>query len=213
MKILSGEFVTSIATGGSLPPSERTVVALVGRSNVGKSSLINALVKRRVARAGTAPGVTRLLNVYRVCLSGGSRGNKSLTLVDLPGYGYARGGEQARHRFNKLTTEFFTGMVKPSTRLGSSAHTARLAGAILVVDSRHPGLDSDLAAHSWLVDRHCPLVVVATKSDQLKRSIEQRITRDHERALGCNVLRVSSKTGDGIKPLWTELTRLVADLL
>jgi GTP-binding protein len=213
VKILRGEFVTSIATGGSLPPSERTVVALVGRSNVGKSSLINALVKRRVARAGTAPGVTRLLNVYRVCLSGGSRGNKSLTLVDLPGYGYARGGEQARHNFNKLTTEFFTEMVQPPTRLGSSIDTARLAGAILVVDSRHPGLDSDLAAHSWLINRHCPLVVVATKIDQLKRSIEQRVTRDHEIALGCDVLRVSSKTGDGIKPLWTALTRLVADLL
>ena len=213
MKILSGEFVTSIATGGSLPSSERAVVALVGRSNVGKSSLINTLVKRRVARAGTAPGVTRLLNVYRVCLSAGSRGTKSLTLVDLPGYGYARGGEQARHRFNKLTTEFFTVMVEQTTRLGLSTGTTRLAGAILTVDSRHPGLDSDLAAHAWLVERHCPLIVVATKSDQLKRSIKQRVTRDHEIALGCDVLRVSSKTGEGIKTLWTALTRLVVDLL
>jgi len=99
LKILSAEFVTSAAAGGradGIPRDGRPQIALAGRSNVGKSTLINALCKKKIARTSAAPGKTRLANVYRVSLEGGGGpGRWELYLVDLPGYGYARGGAES----------------------------------------------------------------------------------------------------------------------
>ena len=210
MKILDGAFVTSVAEGGGLPGTTGAVVALVGRSNVGKSSLVNALVRRRIARAGAQPGTTRLLNVYRVRATSAPRGAVSFSFVDLPGYGYARGGEQTRRDFDALTSRFFTTMVEGPGRERAGAGAARLAGVLLVVDVRHPGLENDRAAHAWLTGRGCPVVVAATKADRLSRSARSRAGGDHEAALGCPVRVVSSRTGDGIAPLWSALVPLVA---
>ncbi len=212
MKILDGAFVTSVAEGGVLPAGPGAVIALAGRSNVGKSSLINTLLRRRVARAGGKPGTTRLLNVYRVSASHAAGGGAvRFSFVDLPGYGYARGGDRTRRDFDALTRGFFTRLVATPGRPGTGSAAARLAGTLLVVDIRHPGLDSDRAAHAWLVDQGCPVVVAATKGDRLSRSGRIRSQGDHEAALGCPVLAVSSRTGDGIGPLWSALARLVAD--
>ena len=193
MKILSAEFITSVAGGGKLPGDSRSIVALAGRSNVGKSSLINTLVKQRIARSGSTPGTTRLLNVYRVSALSQPRGTTKLTFVDLPGYGYARGGAGARRDFDRLTTEFFA--------------SARLTVVLLVVDARHPGLDADREAYAWLVEQRYRVVVVATKGDRLARLARQRAVRSHEAALGCQVVQVSNKTGDGTALLWTAITR------
>ena len=209
MKILSEEFVTSVAPGGELPHDTQVVFALVGRSNVGKSSLINALVRQRIARSGSTPGTTRLLNVYRVRVSSPPLGTTALTFVDLPGYGYARGGDRSRRDFDQLTTEFFTSLLRPSTR-SSRAGPKRLGGALLVVDARHPGLSSDLAAHEWLVDQRCPVLIVATKGDRLSRSARLRAYHAHEKALGRSIEPVSSKTGDGLATLWAAIARLAA---
>ena len=195
MKILSAEFITSVAGGGELPGDSRSIVALAGRSNVGKSSLINTLVKQRIARSGSTPGTTRLLNVYRVSASSPPRGTTTLTFVDLPGYGYARGGAGARRDFDRLITEFFA--------------SARLTVVLLVVDARHPGLDADRKAYAWLVEQQYHVVVVATKGDRLARLARQRALRSHEAALGCQVVQVSNKTGDGTALLWTAITRRV----
>src|SRR5687768_5541881 len=100
---ISAEFVTSAAGAGDFPREQLTEVALVGRSNVGKSSLINALVRRAVARTSAAPGKTRLANFYRVRRGSGP----AFFLVDLPGFGYARGGDAARRDFERLAAAYF----------------------------------------------------------------------------------------------------------
>ncbi len=104
-------------------------IAMVGRSNVGKSSLINALVKQKIARTSAAPGKTRLVNYYLI--ESLIPNLKSLYLVDLPGYGYARGGVESVEAFEQLTQAYFD----PSTR-----EQRRVAGVLQLVDSRHPDL-------------------------------------------------------------------------
>ena len=196
MRILSAEFVTSVAKGGRMPADSGPVVALVGRSNVGKSSLVNALARHRIARAGGAPGTTRLLNVYRLHTGGGARKRTDMTLVDLPGYGYARGGERARQGFDALTREFFDRAVLDAPDARSGAF--RLVMVVLVVDARHPGLEPDLSTRAWVAKRSFPLTVVCTKIDRLKRTERERALRAHEDALG-RLIPVSTKTGAGVE--------------
>ena len=208
MKVLTGEFVTSVAAGGALPAETRAVVALVGRSNVGKSTLVNTLARQRIARAGATPGTTRLLNVYRLRLATAQRGTAGISLIDLPGYGYARGARQAAQDFETLTTQFFTSMVDPVAAGGGGAW---LAGAVLVVDARHPGLPADRAAHAWLAGRDCPVVIVATKGDRLSRAACRRAVSDHEAAFECPVIPVASRAcADGADRLRRRLAELAA---
>ncbi len=201
---VSAEFVTSVGAGGQVSTAGLPVVALVGRSNVGKSSLINALVKKKIARAGAKPGTTSLLNVYRV--SEPPSGLRPFVLVDLPGYGYARGGAEARKHFDALTRDFFD-QVGPE---GPAGHDGRLtlAAVILVLDIRHPGLELDLAALAWATERRYPRLAVATKADRVARSARLRAHKAHLEALGDPSLKlvvVSTRTGDGIRQVWSEL--------
>ena len=143
-------------------------VALVGRSNVGKSSLINALVRRKVARTSAAPGKTRLANFYRV-----QRGSDSaLYLVDLPGYGYARGGDASAREFDRLTDAYF------GRREGEGRR-----GVLLLVDARHPGLETDLDAWTWLKSQPGATAIIGTKADKLTRAERARHTRELNRCL------------------------------
>jgi len=176
--------VTSAAAADDLPRDGAPEIALVGRSNVGKSSLINALVRQRVARTSAAPGKTRLANVYRVTRGG----SPPLYLVDLPGYGYARGGHGAAVEFETLTAAYFG-------RAGLSA--------FLLVDARHPGLDSDRAAWQWLTANVDRTAVVATKIDKLARGERIRALRELESVFETSVLPVSADTGEGLEELWT----------
>src|SRR6266481_1757989 len=128
-------FIRSAASASDLPRDGLPEIALVGRSNVGKSSLINALVRQNVARTSAAPGKTRLANIYRVTRGGGS----PLYLVDLPGYGYARGDRADI----EATTQAFFG------RVGRVGQAPPDLAVLLLVDARHPGLDSDRAAWQW----------------------------------------------------------------
>ena len=194
MKI-SAEFITSAVDAAGFPKERLPELPLVGRSNVGKSSLINALVRHKVARTSAAPGKTRLANFYRVV----AEAVPPFYLVDLPGYGYARGGEASARDFEKITGAYFA-------RRGNSQGDLPVA---LLVDSRHPGLDSDLHAWRWLEAVSVPRMVVATKVDKLSRAERTRHLKALERLHASPVLGVSAQTGEGMKELWEQIaTRL-----
>ncbi|MBM41300.1 MAG: ribosome biogenesis GTP-binding protein YsxC [Acidobacteria bacterium] len=203
MKLLSAEFVTSVGPASPLPVTQLPQVALVGRSNVGKSTLINALAKKKIARAGGAPGTTRLLNVYQFELAK-NRGN--LLLIDLPGYGYARGRDAAAQEFAELTGRYFQADLREE-ELDRPGQVGP-AGAVLLVDGRHPGLDRDREALEWLIGLDLPMIVAATKMDRLKRSQRLKVVKQHETALGTGVLPISAPKGDGLGPFWMALLGL-----
>lgn len=174
---------------------------------MGKSSLINALAGRRIARSGAKPGTTRLLNVYRFSRALPRR--PTFVIVDLPGYGYARGGDRSRREFERLTDQFFQ-RLSPAGSVDRPGTTApRLAGVLLVIDARHPGLDSDLAAWRWLTELGHPTLVVITKIDRVPRSKHQHTRAQHMRAVGHDVLLVSARTKLGIPQLWARLGELL----
>jgi GTP-binding protein len=193
---VSAEFVTSAAGNDDFPRERLPELAMVGRSNVGKSSLINALIRRPLARTSASPGKTRLANYFRV-----QRGTaKPFHLVDLPGFGYARGGDTSAREFQKLTEAYF-----------SRADVA--IGVLLLVDSRHPGLESDLDAWRWLTTspeaRGLVLTgVVGTKVDKLTRAERTRHAREFESLFQTPVLLVSVQTGEGLDELWKMIASL-----
>jgi GTP-binding protein len=189
---ISAEFVTSAAGARDFPRDRLAEVALVGRSNVGKSSLINALVGKSLARTSAAPGKTRLANFYRV-----QRGtSRPLYLVDLPGYGYARGGDAPAREFNRLAEAYFARAVDQPI------------GVLLLVDSRHPGLESDLDAWAWARSLPCPSAVIGTKVDKLTRALRTRHAREFESLFQQPVPLVSAMDGEGLDALWKMIASL-----
>jgi len=187
---ISAEFVTSAAGNDDFPKERLPEVAFVGRSNVGKSSLLNALMRQSLARTSAAPGKTRLANFYRV-----KRGTAAaLFLVDLPGYGYARGGDASAREFNQLAESYFT---RPGHR-----------GVILLVDSRHPGLESDMDAWRWLESQPWPRAAIGTKVDKLTRAERARHARQFETLFDIPVPLVSAHTGEGLDELWKTIVNL-----
>jgi GTP-binding protein len=197
---VTAEFVTSASGAGDFPRDRLPEVAMVGRSNVGKSSLINALVKRTIARTSAAPGKTRLANYYRVQPEAG----RAFYLVDLPGFGYARGGDTAAEEFRRLADSYFDRQGHGGP--GGGAHPVKLA--LLLIDSRHPGLEADLAAWEWLQAQPLPKVVVATKVDKLTRAERTRHSRQLDSLYHGPVRMVSAQTGEGLEELWKLIVKL-----
>jgi GTP-binding protein len=201
LKTLAVEFITSAGAGGSaalIPRDGLPQVAMAGRSNVGKSTLINALVRRKIARTSAAPGKTRLANIFRVTVEGGAGGpgRWSFYLADLPGYGYARGGENAAAALAVVAAAYFE---------------ASTPATLLLVDSRHPGLESDAQAARWLSTVGSPPVVVATKIDKLSRAERTRNLRELERIFGTPAVPVSATSGEGLDALWRLIAKWATD--
>jgi GTP-binding protein len=209
---IDAQFVTSAAGAGDFPRDRLPEVALIGRSNVGKSTLINALARSVLARTSAAPGKTRLANFYRVRRGSGPE----LYLVDLPGYGYARGGNATSKEFNRLTEAYFArargaGRTDAHGLAGNSPAAdvqEKDIAALLLVDARHPGLESDLDAWEWLKTQPCPRGVVGTKVDKLTRAERMRNTRQLESLFDVPALLVSAQDGEGLEELWKLIARL-----
>ncbi len=164
----------------SHPNPSRPEVAFVGRSNVGKSSLLNTLLqRRRLARISRTPGKTQTINYYAV---GGD-----CYLVDLPGYGYAAVPETVRSRWGPMMEAY----------LGDNS---RLAGVVSLMDGRHSPTPLDHSMTAWLADRGLPILVVLTKSDQVSRAGRNQKLSQAASTLGLDTDQVvwfSSRTGEG----------------
>jgi GTP-binding protein len=199
LKLLNADFVTSAARADGIPRDEVARVALAGRSNVGKSSLINALCRAKIARTSAAPGKTRLLNFYRITMEGGpgGPGRWPVYLVDLPGYGYARGGGDAADELAGIAQEYY-----------QDVSSRERSATMLLVDSRHPGLAADAAAAGWLNRMGVTYHVVATKIDKLSRNERAKNLKTLENTLGLPALPVSAASGEGMDELWRTIARL-----
>ena len=209
MKIISADFVTSASAGGSvtgIPRDGLPRVAMTGRSNVGKSTLLNALCRSKVARTSAAPGKTRLANIYRVVVEGGGPGKWGLYLVDLPGYGYARGGADSAEELRAVAEAYFAS--RGPGPVGRSPQGATRPAALLLVDSRHPGLKADIQAAHWLDAMGVDFHVVATKIDKLSRTERARNMKALELTLGKPPLPVSAADGEGLDALWKTIASL-----
>jgi len=199
MTLKSAEFAISVAHAAQLPQDELPQVAFCGRSNVGKSSLINSLLNRRhLAKTSNTPGKTRLLNFFRITLA--ESVHKPFYFVDLPGYGYAKVSQSEREEWRRLIESYL-------------AERPQLCGVIALIDSRHGPLESDLELLAWLAHVRQRVVVVATKADKL--SNKQRAERQHEIIAALrhlptfDLIFYSSITALGKKELWQQIREFV----
>jgi GTP-binding protein len=210
-RIAAAEFVTSAVAPRDFPVDARPEVALVGRSNVGKSSLINALVRRPIARTSASPGKTRQVNVYRITPAGAS----PFYLMDLPGYGHAGGGDKARQEFSALTASYFE--TRTGRRSGPGGATpappprpSALCAVVLMIDARHPGMASDIDAVNWFHGLGLPYLLVATKVDKLSQSEKAKLKGACLEAFGVAPLTTSAIDGNGLDELWKRIAEWTA---
>ncbi|MDR0267735.1 ribosome biogenesis GTP-binding protein YihA/YsxC [Paenibacillus sp.] len=189
MKVTQAEFVISAVGPDQYPVDALPEIALAGRSNVGKSSLINRMINRKnLARTSSTPGKTQHLNYYRI--------NEELYFVDFPGYGYAKVSKTQRQVWGKMIERY---LLERET----------LKMVLLIVDLRHPPTKDDVMMYDWLKHYDIPICVVATKADKIPKSRWQKHVKQMKE---CLLLRkmdafvmTSSETGLGKDELWAHI--------
>ncbi|MBT8469489.1 MAG: ribosome biogenesis GTP-binding protein YihA/YsxC [Deltaproteobacteria bacterium] len=192
MDVLDAEFVAGATALGQLPAPTFAEVAFAGRSNVGKSSLINNLVRRKkLVRTSGAPGCTRAINIFRVRIRTNDV-EAHLDLVDLPGYGYAQRSKAERRSWGPLIEGFLR--ERPGLR-----------GAIVIIDIRRGARDDDLQLLEFLESIEVTPILVATKIDKLPASKRKLAVAALRRELDRPLIGYSSVTGDGCEALWKRI--------
>ena len=184
-------FIISAAKPDQFPAETLPELAVVGRSNVGKSSLINSLTGcDGLARTSRTPGRTRLVNWFEV--------NGKFLLVDLPGYGYAAVSRDMRESWRPLIESYLS-------------NRKTLAGVLLLIDVRRGPQDEELDFVPWLEARNVPIVVALTKADKLPKNKRMLEVAKAKKALGLkrDPFAVSAQDGEGLDPLWRAVTKLV----
>ena len=184
MNFQNVEFLISAASTGDFPKNRLPEIAFAGKSNVGKSSVINRLLQRKnFARVGDKPGKTVHVNYFVI--------ERKCYLVDLPGYGFAKVSQQEKDRWGRLMEDYFAAQ--------------RIDLGVLIVDYRHPPTNNDITMANWFLDSGCPFVVVANKMDKLKKSELKPNLEVIRRDLGlpedCPVIPFSAEKGDGREEL------------
>lgn len=182
------EFLISAAAPKDFPKNRLPEIAFAGKSNVGKSSVINRILQRKnFARVGETPGKTIHVNYFTV--------DSKCYFVDLPGYGFAKVPLKEKERWGRLMEDYFAAQ--------------RIDLGVLIVDYRHPPTNNDITMARWFMDAGCPFVVVANKKDKLKKSELipnlETIRQDLKLPENCPVIPFSAEKGDGRE----ELVRLI----
>lgn len=193
MKILSAEFVISAVGPKQFPQDGRPQIAIAGRSNVGKSSIINSLLHRKnLVKTSQTPGKTQLINFFII--------NGSFYFVDLPGYGYAR----VPHAVTDAWAPMIEGYLKNSPRLSA---------VVVLLDCRREPDERDVQLIEWLRQYDIPVIYALTKIDKLNRQETERARWSMSGVLGNanEVILTSAKDGQGIKELWSAIIKKLKD--
>lgn len=192
------KFLRSATAAAHFPPPSAPEFAFLGRSNVGKSSLINALLGSRQAKVSSTPGRTRAINFFSLTTSP-ERQQPNFLFADLPGYGYAKISKSVSAEWPKFIEPYL-------------AERSTLALCICLVDSNIPPQASDILLAEFLRDIDRSYLVVATKADRLSGNGRAKAKQTLSHALGTdNLLLCSAKTGLGMKELWTEIHRVAEE--
>ncbi len=194
MNFQNVEFLISAAAPKDFPKNRLPEIAFAGKSNVGKSSVINRLLQRKnFARVGEKPGKTIHVNYFVI--------DRKVYLVDLPGYGFAKVSQKERERWGKLMEDYFA--------------ANRIDLGVLIVDYRHPPTNNDITMANWFIESGCPFVVVANKMDKLKKSeLEpnlKTIREDLGLPEGTLVIPFSAEKGNGREELVRQILAAVKE--
>lgn len=199
--ITQGKYLASAVKKEQYPEQRRKEIVFIGRSNVGKSSLINSLTRvHNLARVSSQPGKTQTINFYEIGAKiEGVAERQDFYLVDLPGYGYAKTGAERRKTWSRFINEYLLG-------------SEDLQFVCQLIDSRHAPMESDIEMFRWLVENNLPVLVIATKADKLGKNAVAKNIAQIKRQLGIpelDVLPYSSLKNTGR----AELLQVIAGCL
>ncbi len=187
MKIKDATFISGAVSPAGYPKAELPEVAFVGRSNVGKSTLINALLNRKkLARTSSTPGKTREINFFLI--------NDRFHVVDLPGYGFAKVPLSEKNKWRERIETYLK-------------NRKQLKLVVVLMDIRHKPSEQDHLMVDWLAHYERPVLVAATKADKLSRSARAKAVQSLTKEIGLPPVRVSAKDREGLDELWRHVTK------